>query len=342
MFQVLPLDKEKLEQIQEKIDLKTKPKGALGELESLALQLALITGIEKIELKQPVMLVFAGDHGIADRGVSIAPSEVTGQMVLNFLSGGAAINCFCKANRLSMEVIDAGIKSEIAHPQLISQALGAGTKDFSVEKAMTLELVDKGLSLGAQIVYQKADQGSNVFAFGEMGIGNTSSASALLSAFTGMPATESVGCGTGINQQAYNKKVALIEQALELHKKEFADIRTTLAALGGFEILQITGGMLAAAERGSVILVDGFIASIAAMAAIRIDENVRDYMVFCHQSEEKAHKALLANIQAKPLLDLGLRLGEGTGAALAMPLLRAAECFYNDMASFESAGVTAV
>ncbi len=342
MFALKKLDRSAEEKIQQIIDLKTKPPGALGQLESLAKQLALITGNDRIKLVQPTMLVFAGDHGIAQEGISIAPSEVTQQMVLNFLAGGAAINCFCRVNQMAMQVIDAGILVPVEHPDLRVQSLGQGTCNFAETKAMDIKAVEEGLHLGASIVYEKVAAGSNVFGFGEMGIGNTSAAAAILSAFNQLPAVDTVGRGTGINDQVLAKKIQLIDNALELHKADLSGPKEILAAVGGFEIVQMTGAMLAAAEKQCVLLVDGFIATAAALTACKIDPAARDYMVFCHRSKEKAHRLMLDALDAKPLLDLDLRLGEGTGAALAMPLLRAAESFYNEMASFESAGVTEV
>ncbi|MCW8875864.1 MAG: nicotinate-nucleotide--dimethylbenzimidazole phosphoribosyltransferase [Kangiellaceae bacterium] len=342
MFEINSVIKSNRAAVLKKIDNKTKPPGALGQLEELALQLALITGPEEISLSNPTMLVFAADHGIAKEGVSIAPPEVTQQMVLNFLNGGAAINCFCQIHQIKLEVIDAGILEPINHPNLTMQSLGRGTANFVTLPAMTLESVDKGITLGAKAVYRHASEGCNVFGFGEMGIGNTSSASALLSAFSDLSAEDSVGRGTGISDQVLQKKIQLISKALAKHKHEFHDPKKILAALGGYEIVQMVGAMLAAAECHSIILVDGFIASVAALAAFKINPKVRDYMVFCHRSEEKAHQKNLEIMNAKPLLDLGLRLGEGTGAAIAYPLLLAAQSFYNNMASFESAGVTEV
>ncbi len=342
MYKIDSLDLSKDQNIQAIIDNKTKPPGALGKLESLAMQLARITGPEKINLNNPTMLVFAGDHGIAKEGVSIAPSEVTQQMVMNFLSGGAAINCFCRTNNMKLEVIDAGILSQIDHPNLIQQALGGGTGNFSKVPAMSLALVDKGIEFGAKVVNRHVGTGCNIFAFGEMGIGNTSSASVLLSALTGLPVETVVGRGTGVSDSVYQLKIELINKALDLHHSQLTDTKGILATLGGYEIVQMVGAMLAAAEKKCVLMIDGFIASVAAMVAWKLEPKVIEYMVFCHQSEEMGHIKLMEQMQVSPLLNLGMRLGEGTGAALAMPLLRAAESFYNDMASFEAAGVTEV
>lgn len=344
-FHITPLDRSLQSQIQQRIDNKTKPLGALGLLEPLALQLALIQQADdkpRISLDKPTMIVFAGDHGIAEEGVSIAPSVVTQQMVANFLNGGAAINCFCKTVNMDLRVVDAGMLQSNDDPRLIKQSLGPGTANFTKAPAMSAESVSKGLTWGAGVVSSVQAEGCNVIAFGEMGIGNTSASAALMAAFLDKPVDECVGRGTGINDAAFARKVALIEQAVALHRPNLTSPEAILAHLGGFEIVQMTGAILAAAQASMVVMVDGFIASVAALAATRINPACRDYMVFCHQSHERGHAAILDHLQAKPLLDLNLRLGEGTGAALAYPLLQAAACFYNEMASFASAGIEAV
>lgn len=333
-------DKSRIKQIQLKIDNKTKPVGALGQLESLALQLALIQNTEKLTINHPTVLVFAADHGIASRGVSIAPSEVTTQMVSNFIHGGAAINCFCESLGLAMTVIDAGIKQplEPSPSVLVLQSVGRGTKDFSIESAMSDSQLNECLALGAKVVNNVIEKGSELIAFGEMGIGNTTSASTILSALTGLPAVESVGRGTGITDEQLALKVSLVELALS--RPTDTDALSLLREYGGFEIAQIVGGMLTAAQKGIIIVVDGFIVTSAALIAHALEPNVIDYMVFSHCSKESAHMKMLDYLGVRALLDLDLRLGEGTGAALSIPLIQAACAFYNDMATFASAGVT--
>lgn len=342
MFEITPLVRANRAIIQKKIDQKIKPLGALGEIENIAMQLALVTGPEAIEISNPCMLIFAGDHGVAKENISIASSEVTQQMVMSFLEGGAAINCFCQSNDMTLEIIDAGILLPINDKGLTMQSLGRGTANFVTLPAMNLDSVNKGINLGAKVVYRRTSEGANVFGFGEMGIGNTTAAAALMSALTGIAAEECVGYGTGIDQPQYEKKLHLVKKALQKHANEFDKVKTTLAAVGGFEIVQMVGGMLAAAECNCILLIDGFISSVAALAAIKLDPTVKEYMVFSHLSGELGHRRLLEFLQVKPLLELDLRLGEGTGAALAMPMLRAAQTFYNDMASFEDAGVNPV
>jgi len=344
MFSVSPVSHSRDAVIQQRIDMKTKPPGSLGRLESLAAQLAAITGVEKIRLHKPVMIVFAADHGIAEEGVSIAPAAVTQQMVKNFIDGGAAVNCFCQVASMSLYVVDAGILNAIESGRVINQRLGAGTDNIAKAPAMSRETAESGLTLGADVVRQRVAESSNVFAFGEMGIGNTSAASAVLAAILGRSVEETCGRGTGIDDDAFERKKSLIAAAFERHQATQSpdDTINILASLGGFEIVQMTGAMLAAAEQQCVIMVDGFIASVAALAAVRIAPEARDYMVFCHHSEEQAHSLILEALDAEPLLDLGLRLGEGTGAALAYPLLQSAQSLYNYMASFDDAGIAAV
>ncbi|WOH38057.1 nicotinate-nucleotide--dimethylbenzimidazole phosphoribosyltransferase [Thalassotalea fonticola] len=339
-----------LDSINRRIDQKTKPVGALGQLETLATQLALIASnrqgelANNIKISKPTALVFAGDHGISVEGVSIAPSDVTRQMVLNFIHGGAAINCFCTANNITLKVIDAGIIKPIdddikaQHGNFIEQRLGSGTHNFAKQPAMTELQVEQGLDFGKHIALKQIEQGCNLLILGEMGISNTSSAAAILAALTGANITDCVGSGTGINSEQLALKKQLIEHALMRIQNN--NSKHILEQVGGFEIVQMVGAILAAAEAGIAVLIDGFIVSAAALLAKQINENVGDYLIFAHQSDESGHQLLLREFNATPLLNLNLRLGEGTGAALALPLLQAAVHFYNDMASFEQAGVT--
>ena len=338
-WQIAPLNRDQSSGIQERIDQKTKPPGALGQLEQLALQIALVQQHKRLSIERPLMMVFAADHGIAEEGVSIATSRVTQQMVLNFLAGGAAINCFCRTNHLPLKVIDAGIKHEIkpAPSALIVQRIAAGTRNFAYEAAMTEAQMHQALTLGKTFAEAEMAAGSNLLAFGEMGIGNSSSAAAILAAISGEPVERCVGLGTGINAEQLAKKIALVAQGVA--RVSDTSPYTILAELGGFEIAQICGAMLATAQAGRLIVVDGFIVSAAALIAATINPNARDYMIFAHESHEAGHQLMLQRLNAQPLLNLGLRLGEGTGAALALPLIQAAVSFYNQMASFDSAGI---
>ncbi|MGI2070757.1 nicotinate-nucleotide--dimethylbenzimidazole phosphoribosyltransferase [Shewanella baltica] len=352
-FQISPVSKAQDPLIQQKIDLKTKPPGALGQLESLALQIARVqaTDLQQtdqpqntvLKIVQPTMLVFAGDHGIAAEGVSIAPSEVTRQMVQNFAHGGAAINVFCRQVGFRLEVIDCGILTPVEGVEgIIDQRLGAGTGAIHLEPAMALETVDKGFAMARDLIERHHQAGCNLVAFGEMGIGNTSAAAAIMAAIMQLDVIDCVGRGTGINSETLERKLMLIELALLLHQSALNGPKSVLACLGGFEIVQMTGAMLAAAERKMLVVVDGFIATAAALVAVQIAPNVRDYLIFAHQSDEQGHQRMLEFLQAKPLLSLGLRLGEGTGAALVLPLIQASVNFYNQMASFSDAGIEAV
>lgn len=352
-FQISPVSKAQDPLIQQKIDLKTKPPGALGQLESLALQIARVQATDSqqtdqpqntvLKIVHPTMLVFAGDHGIAAEGVSIAPSEVTRQMVQNFAHGGAAINVFCRQVGFTLEVIDCGILTPVEGVEgIIDQRLGAGTGAIHLEPAMALETVDKGFAMARDLIERHHQAGCNLVAFGEMGIGNTSAAAAIMAAIMQLDVIDCVGRGTGINSETLERKLMLIELALLLHQSALTGPKSVLACLGGFEIVQMTGAMLAATERKMLVVVDGFIATAAALVAVQIAPNVRDYLIFAHQSDEQGHQRMLEFLQAKPLLSLGLRLGEGTGAALALPLIQASVNFYNQMASFSDAGIEAV
>ena len=325
--------------LRRKIDQKTKPLGALGLLESLALQLGLIQRSESPSLCEPQMVVFAADHGIAAEGVSAFPQAVTVQMVGNMLAGGAAINVFARQHGFALQVVDAGVAAELpAHPQLQARKIALGTKNLCQEAAMSRHQAQAALTAGMQVVQALP---GNVVAFGEMGIANTSPAALLLARLTGVSIQDATGRGTGLDDRQLLHKQAVLSRALAFHPAtEPPDAVGELAALGGFEIAMIAGAMLQAASDRRVVLVDGFIAGAAALVACALAPQVLDYLVFCHRSAETGHRLLLAHLQAKPLLELDLRLGEGTGALLAWPLVLSAANFLNEMASFESAGVS--
>jgi len=338
--EISPLDDTLRPALQAAIDDKTKPLGALGRLEDLALQLGLICGTARPELKRPTVIVFAGDHGVADAGVSAYPSEVTAQMVLNFLRGGAAINVFSRLHGIELEVVDAGVRAPLpATPGLVNCRIADGTRNFAETRAMTPEQVETAMTAGMARVLRHAQQGCNVIGFGEMGIANTSSAACLMSRLTGVPLADCVGRGTGLDDAGLARKREVLERALALHADATGPL-DALAAFGGFEIAMMTGAFLAAAASRMVILVDGFIASAALLVAQRINPAVLQYCVFSHCSHERGHHALLDHFQARPLLALDLRLGEGTGAALAWPLVASAAAFLCEMATFSGAGVS--
>ena len=346
MFNIKKLSTQFNQAIEDKINQKTKPLGALGQLETLASKLATIQShksdswAERIDISKPSMFVFAADHGIAVQGVSIAPSAVTQQMVINFALGGAAVNVFCRQFGWQLDVIDAGMIESIANDYGVKQQrLGCGTSDFSLEPAMTLSTAQQGIELGAELISQRIGEGADLIAFGEMGIGNTSSAAAIMAAILGLSAQECVGAGTGIDAATLERKQQLIQQALDLHKGTLTTPINILAAVGGFEIAQICGGILAAAQAQVPVLIDGFICTAAAMLAKQIAPNVQDYLIFAHCSEEQGHRKMLQWFNTEALLTLNMRLGEGSGAAIALPIVQAAAGFYNDMASFAQADV---
>jgi nicotinate-nucleotide--dimethylbenzimidazole phosphoribosyltransferase len=340
-FCVFPADRSLDAALRAKIDNKTKPPGSLGRLEALALQIGRVRGSLAPTLNRPHLVVFAGDHGAAQAGISAYPQDVTWQMVDNFLAGGAAINVFARANGIELVIVDAGVAHDFGErPGLINAKVGAGgTASYLAAAAMTAEQCTLALQRGADIVAQLSGQGCEVIGLGEMGIGNTASASLITHCLSGVPLAECVGRGTGLDDAGLARKQALLQQALDAWTDRQDDPLAVMARYGGFEIAMMTGALLAAAQRNMLVLVDGFICGAAALVATRLAPAFPDYAVFCHRSAEAGHRAQLAALGAQPLLDLDLRLGEGTGAALAWPLVRAAGAMLNEMASFESAGV---
>ena len=325
--------------LQTKIDQKTKPLGALGQLESLAFQIGLCQNTLTPSLNKPCILIFAGDHGIVESGVSAYPQTVTAQMVVNFLSGGAAISVFAQQHKLELLIVDAGVNADLdSHPRLIDAKIGKGTKNFLTQPAMTTEECTKALQAGAELVLQQHNNGCNCIGFGEMGIGNTSSAALLMQRLTAMPLVQCVGRGTGLNNDQLHNKLSVLQQALNQHK-DITEPLAILATFGGFEIAMMVGAYLKAAESGMLILVDGFIASTALLVACKLYPQVLGFCVFSHVSSELGHQALLDQFNARALLNLDLHLGEGSGIALAYPLLQSAVVFLNEMATFDEAGV---
>lgn len=327
--------------LRQKIDGKTKPLGALGCLEALALQVGLVQGSLSPRLSRPVVLVFAGDHGIAESGVSPYPQAVTQQMVLNFLNGGAGINVFARQTGMQIRIVDAGVNHDFgAVAGLVDAKVAMGTRNFLHEPAMSQAQCAQALQTGAGLAQAEIAAGSNVLAFGEMGIANTSSAAALMAVLCGLPVAQCAGRGTGLDDAGLQQKITILERALQTHRLDAAEPMQALATFGGYEIAMMAGAMLGAAEHRALLLIDGFITTAALLVAARLQPAILDYCVFSHCSGEAGHALLLEQLGAEPLLDLGLRLGEGTGAALAYPLVEAAVNFLNEMASFESAQVS--
>lgn len=325
------------DQIQRKIDLKTKPPGALGRIETLAHQIAAFQGTLTPRLERATLTIFAADHGIADEGVSAFPQVVTRQMVANFLGGGAAASVFARLHGVGLQVVDAGVAGAAPdQPGLISRRIGAGTENFLRGPAMTGAQARAALEAGAELA---AGAPGEALAFGEMGIANTASASVLAHKLTGLPLEDLVGRGTGLDDAGLRHKLDVLTRAAARTPARLSP-EAAMAEYGGFEIVMMAGAMAGAAKSGRLVLVDGFISTAATALALALDPSIRPALVFAHRSAEAGHRVLLAHLGAEPVLDLDMRLGEGTGALLAWPVLRAAVAMLNEMASFESAGIS--
>lgn len=330
--------------LRRKMDGKTKPVGALGHLELLAVQLGMIQRSETVRLEHPQLLVFAADHGIADEGVSAYPQAVTVQMVLNMLSGGAAVNVLARQHGFAMTVIDAGVAVPVpghedpvaGQPLLVRRKIGFGTRNMALRAAMSQEQATAALHAGMDAVQYLP---GNVVALGEMGIANTSSATLLLSRLCGVPIHDAIGRGTGLDDAQLRHKTDVLKRVSARHHAATLPL-DVLAAMGGYEIAMMAGAMLRAASQRRVVLVDGFIAGAAALVARSLCATVTDYLVFCHRSAEAGHRLMLIHLQAEPLLNLEMRLGEGSAALMAWPLVQSAGLLLNEMASFDDAGVS--
>ena len=339
-FQIEPLNDQLVAELQHKIDQKTKPLGALGRLERLALRIGRIQNSLTPALNNPTVLIFAADHGVTEEGVSAYPKEVTQQMVLNFLAGGAACTVFARQHHMDFYVIDSGVDGELPkHEQLIERKIAPGTRNFRRESAMTAEQCEEAIAYGAEIVHQIAEKGCNVITFGEMGIGNTSSASVILSLLGNIPLDICIGRGSGLDDPGLANKKRVLEDAISFHTIE-PEPFNVLATFGGLEIAMMCGAFLQAAEEKMVIMVDGFIATSALIVASKLYPAVLEYCIFGHVSEEPGHQKMLELLNAEPLLNMNMRLGEATGAVVAYPIVESAVAFLNEMASFESAGVS--
>lgn len=330
-----------LPQLQAHVNAKTKPLGSLGRVEELGIQLGLIQGVCCPVLTHPAVVVFAADHGIAAvEPVSAYPQSVTAQMVLNFLAGGAAMNVFANTYGLETWVVDVGVAQElpVGAPRFLSRKAGQGTAPLNQTAAMTPGQLRQALEAGVEAVEILHDRGTNVWVAGEMGIGNTTASAAILCKLAGLPIEVAVGKGTGVDEVGLARKRTVVEQALRLHAEAVEPLEV-LRCLGGFELAALVGSYLRAADRQMLLLVDGFIASVAWLVAYRLNPGLKHYTVFSHQSAESGHKALLQSVGMRPLLNLDLRLGEATGALLAWPLIQAAVAFMSEMATFEQAAV---
>ncbi len=325
------------ERIQHRIDRKTKPLGALGRLEQIALQVGLIQQTEAPHWDAPQLVVFAADHGLVAHGVSAYPSDVTWQMVENFISGGAAVSVLARQHGIALTVVDAGVKHEFGdRPGLLNRKVAPGTADALNGPAMSLTQCQQAIDTGREVVRGLP---GNAVLLGEMGIGNTSSAALLLSQLTGEDIAQCVGRGTGLDDAGLGRKIEVLRQVQQRHHEAVTPLHA-LAAMGGFEIAMLAGAALQAAHERRTVVVDGFIAGAAVLVAARLVPELLGYCVWAHYSAESGHMLMLRHLGALPMLDLGMRLGEGSGAALAWPLLVSALAVLNEMASFESAGVS--
>lgn len=333
-------DPDRRERVLRAIDSKTKPPGSLGRIEELALQMAIAQQTDSPTADPAKLLLFAGDHGLVEEGVSAWPSEVTAQMVVNFLAGGAAANVFARANGVEISVVDAGVIGELPDdPRLVRANIRKGTRNALKEDALEPNEVSTAFQFGEDLAAESVESGTKVIALGEMGIGNTSSAALLCHAIEGISLETLVGPGAGLDKQGVSNKLETLKKAASRRKLPL-EPQDALAAFGGLEIAMMAGALAGAANKKAVVLVDGFIATSAALIALRTHPELAQNVVYAHRSHEPGHRTMLDALKARPLLDLQMRLGEGSGALLALPLLRSACAMLNEMATFESAGVS--
>lgn len=338
--QIRPLDRSSESAAQQRLDSLTKPRGSLGRMEELARRIAVIQDKVPPRLGRKVLFVFAADHGITQEGVSAYPKDVTAQMTCNFLSGGAAINVLARHHSIDTEVVDVGVDHEFSAPRGLRDCkIRRGTANFARGPAMTRDEALCSVELGIELARESAAENIFLLGAGDMGIGNTSSATAILCAFTGVAPAEGVGRGTGIDDATLARKIAAIERGLQINRPDANDPLGVLAKVGGLEIGAMTGAILGAAAFRLPMVLDGFISGAAALLAQRFCPHVRDVLFASHLSAEKSHGSMLGDLQLAPLLDLQMRLGEGTGACLLMGLIEASVRIMGEMATFESAGV---
>jgi len=335
------LNSEIMEQAKAHQDNLTKPKGSLGRLEELAVKICGIRGELHPKLSKKRVVVFAGDHGVVSQGVSAYPKEVTSQMIYNFLNQGAGINAIASAVGAEVEVVDIGVDYDFPDlPGLVKRKIRKGARDFTQEPALTMEETIQAIEVGIERIKKAKQEGVDIIAGGDMGIGNTTSASLLFCAYLGLKPEQVVGSGTGLAPDKIKHKIKVVEKALKLHQEVFSDPLKTLASLGGLEIAGLAGLFLGAGEERMVVLVDGFIATAGALSAIKLCPMTSEHLIFSHLSEEAGHKLVLEKISVNPLLDLKMRLGEGTGACLAMGIIDSALACHNKMATFTTAKVS--
>ncbi|MFV8828054.1 nicotinate-nucleotide--dimethylbenzimidazole phosphoribosyltransferase [Alkalihalobacterium sp. APHAB7] len=339
LSQIKPLDEQVMNNVSEHVDQLTKPIGALGRIEEIAIQLAGITGKERPTVKKPAIVVCAGDHGIVSEGVSAYPQEVTKLMIHNFFIGRAAINVLGNQIGATVTVVDVGVNGILDHPALVKKKVKNGTNNFLTEDAMSEQEAVQAIEAGMEVAQSLIKQGHELIIIGEMGIGNTTASSALIASYTKVAVQDVVGRGTGLNADEHQHKIAIIEEALRRRNVNNASALQVLARVGGLEIAAMTGILLQAAANRMPVIVDGFISTAAALVAYELCPTIKDYLIISHQSVEPGHKAVFEYLNKKPLLSLDLRLGEGTGAALAYPLLDAATRILTEMATFADLGI---
>ncbi|NRA66284.1 MAG: nicotinate-nucleotide--dimethylbenzimidazole phosphoribosyltransferase [Pseudobacteriovorax sp.] len=336
---IKPIDKLKMDEITNKIDHKTKPLGSLGRLEELAIQLAQILGSEHIDLRQPKILLFAGDHGLTEEGISPYPQVVTQQMIQNFVNGGAAINVFSRQHQIALDIVDCGLVSPTTSPEVVNLRLGSGTQSSLRGSAMTKDQYQKGLENGKAIARKAIDNGTTILGFGEMGIGNSSIAALLAAKLIDCDITLTAGRGTGCDDEQMNSKLEVLKKVLTFHES-LDNHEDIICALGGFEQVTALGAILEACSVGIPVMIDGFIMSSVALCAAKLAPHSLDYMIFTHKSASPGHQVIMEHLGKKPLIDLGMRLGEGSGVAVAWPIIQSSAAFYNEMASFADANVS--
>lgn len=338
---IKPVSGELLQQAQDRLDNKTKPPGSLGRLEEFARRVAAISGTEEPDFSKKVIFTFAGDHGIVEEGVSLYPKEVTPQMVFNFLAGGAGVNVLARHSGAEVRVVDVGVDYDFGDtPGMLHRKVARGTRNFARGPAMTRDEMLAAMQVGIDLADQSRVEGVALVGTGEMGIGNTSPSSAMIAVISGIPVRKLTHRGTGINDAALEHKIRVIEQGLALNRPDPKDPLDVLAKVGGLEIAAIAGLVLGCAANSVPVVVDGFISTAGALIASELHPNVRDYIFAAHESVEIGHRFMMERIGVRPILDLDFRLGEGTGAALAMGLIEAGVKIMKEMATFEQAGVT--
>lgn len=338
---IAPLDQAAADAARARQDVLTKPTGALGRLETLSIQVAGITGQARPSIQDRVIVTMAGDHGVVASGVSAYPQEVTPQMVLNFLQGGAAINVLARHVGARIVVVDMGVAADLPdHPDLVIRKIDYGTRNMVEGPAMTRDQAERAVLAGVEVVEAEIARGLDIVGTGDMGIGNTTPSAAIAAALTGKSPAEIAGRGTGIDDAGLARKIAVIETALRVNQPDPRDGLDVLAKVGGYEIGGLAGVMLGAAANRRPVVVDGFISTAAAMIAVAITPAVRPYLIAAHRSQERGHHVMLDWLQLEPLLDLHMRLGEGTGAAFGISLVEAACKILDEMATFAGAGVS--